>query len=108
MTGPAFAQTGAGSPSGAQSGTPSGQTATQPNGSNPAAAPGAGTAAGTGQTVPGTDMNSPSRNDDRGDHGFNFGWLGLIGLAGLLGMRRNSNRADEVRSIDNTGPSGAR
>jgi len=53
-------------------------------------------------------MNSPSRNDDRGDHGFNFGWLGLIGLAGLLGMRRNSNRADEVRSIDNTGPSGVR
>jgi MYXO-CTERM domain-containing protein len=106
MVGPAFAQTGAGSPSSAQSG----QTATQPNGtgSNPSGAPGAGTAAGTGQTVPGTDMNSPSRNDDRGDHGFNFGWLGLIGLAGLLGLRRNSPRVDEVRNIDNTGPSGVR
>jgi MYXO-CTERM domain-containing protein len=79
----------------------------------PATAP---SAAGSGQTVPGTDMNSPSRNDysrDRDDHGFNFGWLGLVGLAGLLGMRRNPNRHegtryDEPRSVDNTGPGGIR
>jgi MYXO-CTERM domain-containing protein len=84
MLGPAFAQT--------------------PSGGNPPA-PSSG-AATSGQTVPGTDMNSPSRNDDR-DHNFNFGWLGLIGLAGLLGLRR-PNRYDNPRNIDNTGPGGIR
>jgi len=90
---PVFAQTGAPNPGGS----------------------GAGTAAGSGQTVAGTDMNSPSRNDynrDRDDRGFNFGWLGLVGLAGLLGMRRHNNRVGndryESRSIDNTGPGGIR
>jgi MYXO-CTERM domain-containing protein len=33
--------------------------------------------------------NSNSRTDDRG---FDYGWLGLIGLAGLLGLRRRDDR----------------
>jgi MYXO-CTERM domain-containing protein len=64
-------------------------------------------------------MKGPSRTDanydrDRDDHGFNFGWLGLAGLARLLGMRRRDNRVDRVnhyddpRSIDNTDPGGIR
>jgi hypothetical protein len=84
-------------------------------GSDPAAAPanpnGSGTAASSGQTVPGTDMNSPSRNDRNDDRGFNFGWLGLVGLAGLLGMRHHNNRVDrydDTRNINNTGPGGIR
>jgi len=32
-----------------------------------------------------------TRYDDRG--GFDWGWLGLIGLAGLLGLRRPTNVA---------------
>jgi len=57
--------------------------------------------------VPGTDMNSPSRND-RGDHDFNFGWLGLVGLAGLLGLRHQRPNYDAPRDINNTGPSSVR
>jgi len=33
--------------------------------------------------------NSSSRTEDRG---FDYGWLGLIGLAGLLGLRRRDDR----------------
>ena len=88
---PAFGQT---APSGAN-----------PNGANPSGSSYPNTAAGSGQTVPGTDMNSPSRTD-RGDHDFNFGWLGLVGLAGLLGLRRphRTTLDDEPRNISNTGP----
>jgi MYXO-CTERM domain-containing protein len=89
---PAFAQSSGANPNGSAS-----PTAT------------ASTPAGGGQTVPGTDMNSPSRTD-RGDHDFNFGWLGLVGLAGLLGLRgHHANLYDnEPRGIDNTGPSAVR
>jgi MYXO-CTERM domain-containing protein len=112
---PAFAQSSA-SPSGdAQSGAGAATTGTGANGSrmSPNGSTGAATApsaATSGQTVAGTDMNSPSRNDDRGDHSFNFGWLGLVGLAGLLGLRRAHRHDDyvEPRNIDNTGPSGIR
>jgi len=81
-----------------------------PNGSaTPGAAATGGNPTGSAQTVPGTDMNSPSRTD-RGDHDFNFGWLGLVGLAGLLGMRRSHRGAydNETRNINNTGPSSVR
>jgi hypothetical protein len=90
-----------------------GQSGANPTGSNPGAANPSGSsypssASGSGQTVAGTDMNSPSRTD-RGDHDFNFGWLGLVGLAGLLGLRRPHRQTfDDRRNIDNTGPSGIR
>jgi hypothetical protein len=32
----------------------------------------------------------------------------LVGLAGLLGMRRHRAHDDDVRNVDNTGPSGIR
>ncbi|WP_053365806.1 WGxxGxxG family protein [Bacillus sp. FJAT-27245] len=34
------------------------------------------------------DMNNNDDNDNDND----WGWIGLIGLAGLLGMRRNDKR----------------
>jgi len=82
-------------------------------GSDPAASrPATGAAASSGQTVPGTDMNGPSRSDyNNGRHDFNFGWLGLVGLAGLLGLRHHNNRTDrydDTRNINNTGPGGVR
>ena len=56
--------------------------AADPNGSgSPGAA--SSSSSGTAQTVPGTDMNSPSRTD-RGDHDFNFGWLGFVGSQACL------------------------
>jgi hypothetical protein len=92
---PAFAQT---APSGAN-----------PNGATPSGSSYPSSASGSGQTVAGTDMNSPSRTD-RADHDFNFGWLGLVGLAGLLGLSRPHRQTfdNEPRNIDNTGPSGIR
>src|SRR5690349_12451803 len=94
---PAFAQSSASPNTG---GSQPGAAATAPraanngsdmNGSGAATANGSGVATGTnasGQTVPGTDMNNPSHYDSSKDHSFNFGWLGLVGLAGLLGLRR--------------------
>jgi MYXO-CTERM domain-containing protein len=100
---PAFAQTSS-DPAASQPSGSAAAPATNPNGT--------GTAAGSGQTVPGTDMNSPSRTDtNNGDRGFNFGWLGLVGLAGLLGLRHHNNRVDrydDTRNINNTGPGGIR
>jgi len=98
---PVYAQSGGADPNG--SGSP-GAASSTPSGTAPSGSP-----SGTAQTVPGTDMNSSSRTD-RGDHDFNFGWLGLVGLAGLLGMRRHHTNTydNERRSIDNTGPSGIR
>jgi MYXO-CTERM domain-containing protein len=79
----------------------------QSGGANPSGSTAPASGAGTAQTVPGTDMNSPSRTD-RGDHDFNFGWLGLVGLAGLLGLRHHRSGYDSPRDINNTGPSGVR
>jgi len=70
-------------------------------------APGATSGAPSAQTAPGTDMSRNGNRDDN-NHDFNMGWLGLVGLAGLLGMRRHNQRHDDVRNIDNTGPSSMR
>src|SRR4051812_13700641 len=83
---PAFGQSGGADPNGSAS--PSGSA----TGAASQGAVSGGNPTGSAQTVPGTDMNSPSRTD-RGDHDFNFGWLGLVGLAGLLGMRRSHRGA---------------
>ena len=45
-------------------------------------------------TSAGTDTNATHTNDRRG---FDWGWLGLLGLAGLLGLRR-ANHLTETRS----------
>jgi hypothetical protein len=60
-------------------------------------------------TTPTSPTTTPGTSTTVGDHDndFNMGWLGLVGLAGLLGMRRKHTH-DEVRNIDNTGPSGIR
>ena len=36
------------------------------------------------------------------DHGSNWGWIGLIGLAGLLGMRRREPEVRTDRTYDRT------
>jgi len=80
------------------------------SGANPSGSTYPNSASGSGQTVAGTDMNSPSR-PDRSDHDFNFGWLGLVGLAGLLGLRRPHRTTfdpNEPRNISNTGPNTVR
>ena len=33
--------------------------------------------------------SDPAPAADRGDDGFDWGWLGLIGLAGLFGLKRH-------------------
>jgi len=119
---PVYAQSGSADQGGSSATQPSGSgagsgagsgTAAQPGGAGSGAGSGmgSGSAAGSGQTVAGTDMNSPSGNNGNHDNGFNFGWLGLLGLAGLLGTRHHNNRTDnryESRNIDNTGPGGIR
>ena len=61
-------------------------------------------AVGTATAQTGTDTSSTAtsnvnntRTDDR--RGFDYGWLGLIGLAGLLGLRRPAGRdVDALRT----------
>ena len=49
------------------------------------------TAQTTATDTAGSNMNN-TRVDDR--RGFDYGWLGLLGLAGLLGLRRPAVRDD--------------
>jgi len=53
---------------------------------------GTGGATGTGGTT-GSAMSTGTGTDTttRRDSGFDWGWLGLIGLAGLLGRRRGND-----------------
>jgi len=54
----------------------------------------------TAQTTA-TDTNAPNTTNTRTyDRGFDYGWLGLIGLAGLLGLRRPAVR-DDLRTGTN-------
>ena len=50
----------------------------------------------TGTTIAGTDT-TVRRDSDRG---FDWGWVGLLGLAGLMGLRRqpDTTRGDAMRS----------
>ncbi len=45
----------------------------------------------TDTTNTGSNMNNTRTDDGRG---FDYGWLGLLGLAGLLGLRRPAVRDD--------------
>lgn len=53
-----------------------------------------GTTSASGSAGNGSNLSS-SRMDNGADtnRGFNWGWLGLIGLAGLMGMRHSSSAA---------------
>ena len=50
-------------------------------------------AGSTGSVTTGRTTGSGTTQDTRSDRGFDYGWLGLIGLAGLipLFLRRNGN-----------------
>lgn len=50
---------------------------------------------GTDTSSTATNSMTTTRTDDR--RGFDWGWLGLLGLAGLLGLRR-PNVVTETRS----------
>jgi MYXO-CTERM domain-containing protein len=44
----------------------------------------------TGTTSPQTEMNQDMATDE-GDDDTDWGWIGLLGLAGLLGLRRRDH-----------------
>lgn len=68
------------------------QTAADPN-------QGTTTPQGTHDPMPGTAGSNRDYTQDR-DNDFNFGWLGLLGLAGLWGLRRHSNRTTTAGDAD--------
>jgi MYXO-CTERM domain-containing protein len=78
----------------------SAQTPADPNrGAGASSAPSA-TLGRNDATGPNDTANNTAPNGDR-DHNFNFGWLGLVGLAGLLGLRRHG-RSDADTAMDRT------
>src|SRR4051794_34743901 len=105
---PVYAQSGGSDPNG--SATPGATSGSGASGSGASGGAMSGSGASGSGTVPGTDMNTSSNRNNTGDHDFNFGWLGLVGLAGLLGLRHQNRNAtyDNSRDINNTGPSGIR
>jgi len=57
------------------------------------------------QPATSTDANNPQtaraeNTRPRGDNSHDYGWLGLIGLAGLWGLRRNRAYGDRTVGID--------
>ena len=59
---------------------------------------GTGTGAGTAEST-----TSDARHTERDDDGFNLGWLGSIGLAGLLPRKQKVVHHDRV-ATDRTAP----
>ena len=45
------------------------------------------------------EMREPARAENQSDD-INFGWIGLLGLAGLFGLRRREREHDAVRDND--------
>jgi hypothetical protein len=45
----------------------------------------------------------PVPSDRHNDNGFDKGWLGLIGLAGLLGLKRREDVRDRNASMNDAG-----
>lgn len=64
------------------------------------------TGAGTGSAAGDTSTNNMSRQTERNDDGFDYGWLGLIGLAGLIPRKQKVVHHDRV-ATDRTSPSRA-
>jgi len=56
------------------------------------------TAGSTAAPVTTTGTDTTTRRDT--DRGFDWGWLGLLGLAGLMGLRKqpDGHRVDPVRT----------
>jgi len=72
---------------------------------SPAANPGFGTPAKNPTSGESPYSNSTYQKDRNGSQGFDLGWIGLLGLAGLFGLGRGSSRnrdmshsAENVRS----------
>ncbi len=51
----------------------------------------------TGATPDSPAPMAPYANPRHDDGGFDYGWLGLIGLAGLLGLFRKHDHREDIR-----------
>lgn len=93
-----------------QPGTPSGQNGATGGGyagttaapaSNPGFSPQVPNDSSSGTTP---ETNSSYQKDRGGDASLNLGWLGLLGLGGLLGLRRGSSQpvAENHQSMEHS------
>lgn len=65
-----------------------------------------GTAPGGTTTAPGGTMGTTETTTEGGDRDFDWGWLGLIGLAGLGGLARKREEPVRYRDPDPANRSG--
>ena len=58
---------------------------------------GSGTSAGNSSTT-----NGKTTSDSRSDERMDYGWIGLLGLAGLLGLRRKPEDRTDIQRTTGT------